>query len=520
MEYEAERRLRQKELLQLTDKLNSLLPAFDALVSKKEEFLRDFEEEKERLQVQLSQSESKCKHAEIKANDLLETIKEHEKVAHDNEQRIEALRQSESEKLDAIGSLRSELNKREASNRDLEEAHKILNSSLVQAEKLHQETEKNLTLLKNCAETQKKEISDLKGVTTKLQDENEELKTKLRNAEFEQSRLVARNQDMGRYIELFLWALGGVINYALISFGGLDIPYLFLFSSCFMRLSVMFQLKNDQIIQLEERLQESGQQVRVLENAASRAGDEMRTSSASLAQRDAELAELREALGASQAAHTAATKRCEEIRAELLGAVEQQQQESDRTLRQKEKQIEALQESLNSLQKESDKSSMRNEKKMTDNLAYVEKLKNQLKESTQEKVRYINLSNDQLVPQREIAKQLTASKHKSSKLEKEISEKKSQISTMEEQIGSLNEQIHKLNADQDKLTELMSTKDLEIGRLRRIEAEFADFKRTVTENTPPCSTQISRAPEMEAQMTPQSPFRLEKFNQMVRNFAF
>ncbi|VDN99452.1 unnamed protein product [Rodentolepis nana] len=122
----------------------------------------------------------------------------------------------------------------------------------------------------------------------------------------------------------------------------------------------MFRLRNDQIIQLEERKQESGQQVRVLENAALRAGDEMRTSSASLAQGDAELVELREALAASQAAHTAATKRSEEIRAELLGTVEEQQQESDRTLCQKEKQIGVLQESLSSLQKESDKSSKQN----------------------------------------------------------------------------------------------------------------------------------------------------------------
>lgn len=124
--------------------------------------------------------------------------------------------------------------------------------------------------------------------------------------------------------------------------------------------NLLFKLKNDQIVRLEERLQESEQQVRVLENAASRAGDEMRASSASLAQRDAELAQMRGALAAAQAAHTAATKRCEEIRSDLLGAVEQQQQESDRALRQKEKQIESLQESLNSLQKESDKSSKRN----------------------------------------------------------------------------------------------------------------------------------------------------------------
>ncbi|VUZ52364.1 unnamed protein product, partial [Hymenolepis diminuta] len=461
MEYEAERRLGQKKLLQLTEKLNSILPAFDALVFKKEELLRAFEKEKEKLHEELSQNKIKWKCAEIKENELLANIKEYEKAAHENERIIETLRHSASERLKEVENLKSEVNKYEASYRDLEESHKILNASLAKAEKLHWETENKLSHLENCEKTRNKEISDLKSVTARLQDENEELTAKLRNVEFEQSRLVARNQDMGRCIEL----------------------------------------KNDQIVRLEERLQESEQQVRVLENAASRAGDEMRTSSASLAQRDAELAQMRGALAAAQAAHTAATKRCEEIRSDLLGAVEQQQQESDRALRQKEKQIESLQESLNSLQKESGKSSKRIEKKITDNLALVEKLSNQLKECTQEK--------------KEIAKQLATSKQKSTKLEKEISEKKAKISNMEEQIENRDAQIKKLGSEKDCLTALLNTKDLEIEKLRRIEAEFADFIRSVTENTPPCSTQILKAPEMEVQVTPQSPFRAEKFNQMV-----
>ncbi|VDL61875.1 unnamed protein product [Hymenolepis diminuta] len=400
MEYEAERRLGQKKLLQLTEKLNSILPAFDALVFKKEELLRAFEKEKgnsciiysyfvEKLHEELSQNKIKWKCAEIKENELLANIKEYEKAAHEKERIIETLRHSASERLKEVENLKSEVNKYEASYRDLEESHKILNASLAKAE----------------------------------------------------------------------------------------------------------------IVRLEERLQESEQQVRVLENAASRAGDEMRTSSASLAQRDAELAQMRGALAAAQAAHTAATKRCEEIRSDLLGAVEQQQQESDRALRQKEKQIESLQESLNSLQKESGKSSKRIEKKITDNLALVEKLSNQLKECTQEK--------------KEIAKQLATSKQKSTKLEKEISEKKAKISNMEEQIENRDAQIKKLGSEKDCLTALLNTKDLEIEKLRRIEAEFADFIRSVTENTPPCSTQILKAPEMEAQVTPQSPFRAEKFNQMV-----
>lgn len=90
---------------------------------------------------------------------------------------------------------------------------------------------------------------------------------------------------------------------------------------------------------------------------------------------------------------------------------------------------------------------------------------------------------------------------------------------MEEQIENRDAQIKKLDSEKDSLTALLNTKDLEIEKLRRIEAEFADFIRSVTENTPPCSTQILKAPEMEVQVTPQSPFRAEKFNQMVRGLT-
>ncbi len=121
----------------------------------------------------------------------------------------------------------------------------------------------------------------------------------------------------------------------------------------------LFQLKNDQIVRLEERLQEAEQQVRVLENSAARAGQEARDSSSHLAQRDAELTQLREALQTAESERMAAVKRTDEVRAELLYAVEQQQQESDKMMRQKDKEIETLQTSLNAAKNESDKSSKR-----------------------------------------------------------------------------------------------------------------------------------------------------------------
>ncbi|VDM28053.1 unnamed protein product [Hydatigera taeniaeformis] len=109
-----------------------------------------------------------------------------------------------------------------------------------------------------------------------------------------------------------------------------------------------------------------------------------------MAQRDAEVSQLREALQIAQADHATVVRHCEEVRAELLGAVEQQQQESDKVLRQKEKEIDSLKEALAVLQKETDKSSKKIEKKLTDNVAHVEKLKDQLKEVVQEKVSLTN----------------------------------------------------------------------------------------------------------------------------------
>ena len=118
-------------------------------------------------------------------------------------------------------------------------------------------------------------------------------------------------------------------------------------------------MKNDQIVRLEERLHEAEQQIRVLENAAARASQEARATNSNLAQRDAEIAQLREALRTAQTDHAAALRHSEEVRAELLGAVEQQQQDSDKALRQKEKQIAEMKETIATLQKETGKSSKR-----------------------------------------------------------------------------------------------------------------------------------------------------------------
>lgn len=86
---------------------------------------------------------------------------------------------------------------------------------------------------------------------------------------------------------------------------------------------------------------------------------------------------------------------------------------------------------------------------------------------------------------------------------------------MEEKVRNLGALISRLNSEKDNLTSLLKAKDSEFERLRRVEVEFADFKRSVTVNSPPRSTQISKVIETETQLTPRSPFRSEKFNQMV-----
>ncbi|KAL5103808.1 Laminin subunit alpha-2 [Taenia crassiceps] len=421
-----------------------------------EEEIKRLTEEKGSIQNELHK-----KHARKKENELRLRIEEKERLAAEKDQLITTFKNARDGYLKEVETLKFELVKSEEKYKDLEESHRTLASSLVNEKKCLAETEERLACLQKNEEVRSKEISDLKNQTSTQKDEIEELTTKARNLECDQSRLNSRNQDMSRCIEL----------------------------------------KNDQIVRLEERLHEAEQQLRVLENAAARAGQEVLTSSSSLAQRDAEVSQLREALHTAQADHATALRHCEEVRAELLGAVEQQQQESDRVLRQKEKEIGSLKETLAALQKEADKSSKKIERRLTDNVAHVEKLKDQLKETVQEK--------------KDLSKQLTASKQKMMKLEKEFDEKKALLSEMEEKVENLDTELTNLSNEKAKLTAALSTKDAELERLRYIEAEFLDFKHSIMNNSPPCSTQIPKPIEAEVQRTPHSPLLSEKFNHMV-----
>ncbi|KAL5967947.1 Laminin subunit alpha-2 [Taenia solium] len=314
---EAEVRSRQKELLLLTEKLNLTMATFNALVNEKDEQLKLLEQEKMNLLSNLSKTEEVLKCARARGNELRLLIEEKERITAEKDQLITTLKNTSDGCLEEVETLKNELTKSKEMYKDLEESHRTIASSLADKKRCLAETEEKLVYLQKNEDIRSREILDLKKRTSTQQDEIEDLTTKVRNLELDQNRLNSRNQDMNRCIEL----------------------------------------KNDQIVRLEERLHEAEQQVRVLENAAARAGQEVRTSSSSLAQRDAEVSQLREALHTAQADHATALRHCEEVRAELLGAVEQQQQESDRVLRQKENEIGSLKESLAALQKEADKSS-------------------------------------------------------------------------------------------------------------------------------------------------------------------
>lgn len=86
---------------------------------------------------------------------------------------------------------------------------------------------------------------------------------------------------------------------------------------------------------------------------------------------------------------------------------------------------------------------------------------------------------------------------------------------MEEKVENLDTELANLSKEKENMTAALSKKDAEIERLRYIEAEFAEFRRSIMNNSPPCSTQLPKSIEVDVQRTPRSPLLSEKFNHMV-----
>ncbi|VDD81383.1 unnamed protein product [Mesocestoides corti] len=449
---EAELQIRQKEIVQLTEKLNRAFPVLIDLVSEKDELLHDFEQEKSFFAFKM-----RVKTQERK---LLFNLEEQKMIVLEKERLIQTLRDANEQDLKQIESLNSELAKREDALKSLEDTQKSLSTSLAHEKKSHEETGEKLTQLQKNEEILNKEILELRHLSSNQKAELENLTAKITALELEQNHMNVKNQDMEKCIEL----------------------------------------KNDQIMLLGGQMQESEHKIQVLEEAATRACQEARENSAKLAQREVDLAQLRIELQTAESERMAAVKRCDEVRAELLYAVEQQQQESDKVVRQKDKEIETLQSALCAAKKETDKSSKRNEKKMAESEAQVDKLKDQLRDTMQEK--------------KDLSKQLTVSKQRITKLEKEVNEKVDCLARSEKTVSNLDSELADLRCEQAKTVAILHEQETEIERLRRVEAELAELRQSLAENSPPCLTQIPKSIENDIKKTPRSPFLSEKLNQL------
>uniref|UniRef100_A0A183TMF9 Myosin_tail_1 domain-containing protein n=1 Tax=Schistocephalus solidus TaxID=70667 RepID=A0A183TMF9_SCHSO len=140
-----------------------------------------------------------------------------------------------------------------------------------------------------------------------------------------------------------------------------------------------------------------------------------------VARKDAENAQLTERLQLAEAERMAAVKRNDEIRAELLYAMEQQQQEMDKLLRLKDRELEGLRSNLATQQNDSEKNAKR-----TANI---------LQENT-------------------------------------------------ETLASLREELDNLRQNKKELDEKVSAQEMELQKLKKIEQEFESFRHQNLLKTP------------------------------------
>ncbi len=85
----------------------------------------------------------------------------------------------------------------------------------------------------------------------------------------------------------------------------------------------------------------------------------------------------------------------------------------------------------------------------------------------------------------------------------------------EETVARLDADLINLRKVRTQLETSLADSEAEIERLRRVESEFTEFKRSIIENSPPASTQIPKSIENEVKKTPRSPFLSEKLNHLV-----
>ncbi|KAL7055599.1 hypothetical protein AAHC03_022849 [Spirometra sp. Aus1] len=267
------------------------------------------------------------------------------------------------------------------------------------------------------------------------------------------------------------------------------------------------EFKSTKVEELENQLQERLRQLEELEDTI-RINDtekeEIQKSAhenlESVARKEAENAQLTERLQLAEAERMAAIKRNDEIRAELLYAMEQQQQEMDKLLRLKDRELEGLRSTLAAQQNDSEKTAKKTEKKIVESGTQIERLTKQLKECTQEK--------------KELSKQLNTKTQRVNKLEKENEQRANILKENAETLASLREELDSLRLNKEQLDEKVSAQERELQKLKNIEMEFKSFKHQVMENSPPASTQLPVEIETLVQQTPKSPLLSQRLNHL------
>ncbi|VDN11208.1 unnamed protein product [Dibothriocephalus latus] len=294
----------------------------------------------------------------------IETVKCREK---DLSQRITEMKNEElakSQKINEISTVlqncknENEKLRMEADNgakalKELDEAYKTLDSTLIQTLQKQEELKENYATLESHCQEQETTLAKENIKAAKQAAYVDKLVKQVESLEKERTQLKAKLQDSKKHAEV----------------------------------------KNTKVEELESQLQERLRQLEELRETVRMSDTEKaeieksaRENLASVASKEAENAQLTERLQLADAERMAAIKRNDEIRAELLYAMEQQQQEMDKLLRLKDRELENLRSTLATQQNDSEKNVKKTEKKIAESGTQIEKLTKQLRECTQEKV--------------------------------------------------------------------------------------------------------------------------------------
>uniref|UniRef100_A0A0X3NVT6 Uncharacterized protein n=2 Tax=Schistocephalus solidus TaxID=70667 RepID=A0A0X3NVT6_SCHSO len=437
------------------------------MVSESNELVKCFEQTEVNLKMSLIKTELEIESVKGREKDLSQRITElkNEELAKSH-QLNELSTLIENYKIEN-DKLKIEVKNGAKAFKELEEAYKTLDTTLMQTLQKHEELKENLASLQMRCKEQETTLAMENIKAAEQTAYVDKLVKKVEGLENEEVKLRAKLQETKKQAEF----------------------------------------KNTKVEALESQLQERlrlveelEDKVRINDSEKEEIQNSARENLELVARKDAENAQLTERLQLAEAERMAAVKRNDEIRAELLYAMEQQQQEMDKLLRLKDRELEGLRSNLATQQNDSEKNAKRTEKKIAESGTQIEKLIKQLKECTQEK--------------RELSKQLNMKTQRMNKLEKENVQKANILQENTETLASLREELDNLRQNKKELDEKVSAQEMELQKLKKIEQEFESFRHQVIENSPPASTQLPVEIETFVQQTPKSPLLSQKLNHL------